>query len=328
MQQCDELTLHPGDKIQKAVNEFFSLFCIGNDRFYPISYHIPLEAVTVSNPYGYCYFTICVSGSIEGDITLNTSSSSSVRQFNSVPAMLDAVKIVDPRFLTKDNLVEPNDSLSKLLDNYLDSLECCYYSTVFPWLRDFLLTYLCKCVYSIDLSLLQPLPEESYSSYFNYSKDYMNLEVISKVFKPNTLVFKQEVVKKRQQLLIQGLKSKESTALSELIQAVLANLDPIPMNKTEIGMFSDHTNLRNYSYLSEEEKNEIVLASPKSNKRRRIENEESSDEDNEMLNYNNFVAWDEQWKGTEERILSNRTRKKLKLVGNCLLAYFSSNVFF
>jgi hypothetical protein len=312
LQLCEELALHSGDKIQKAVNEFFSLFISGNDRFFPISYQIPLEAVAVSNPYGYCYFTISLSGSVDADITLNSTSSSSIKQLSSVPATLDAVKIVDPRFLSKDILVEPNGTLSKLLDNYLECSNCSFYSTVFPWLKDFLLTYLCKCVYSIDLSLLRPLSEESYSSYFNYSKDYVNLEVISKLFKPNTLVFRQEVVKKRQQLLLQGLQAKESTTLSELFQAILANLDPIPMNKTEIGMFSDQVNLRNYNCLSDDEKLEVSLSSPKSNKRKRIEDEESSDEDNEILNYNNFVACDDNWKGAEERILSSRTRRKLK----------------
>jgi hypothetical protein len=307
----------------------FQLFEAGQERAFPISYYAPIEYISVPNDFSSHYFIIYTNGAVETDITFGNSATT-MKQLCSTPASIDLVTFSDPRLITTDTKV--NGSLQKSLteDYFLEDQYSLSLHQQYPWLKDFLLTYLSQVIRSIPSNYLQFI-SASVTDSLQIDSNY--LEEVQKNNKPNTTVYKEALQKKRQQLLTTSLQTKESK-LSQIIQFILSNMDAVPINQSELNLFN-HSNVRGRNFTSiipevenridseknipspkvqiKKEKETVSKSSRNNNHHNGLSSGYSSSSDDEnSLDYTEFLPVSEEIVGNEEMILSYKTRRKRK----------------
>jgi hypothetical protein len=289
---------------------------------YSVTYEAPIEYVAVPNDFGYHYFIIFTNGSVETESTLGDSAST-LKQLANVPALIEPIAFSDPRLITPDSKVY--DNFQRFYNDYYDKeIDSTFgLHRQFPWLKDFLLIYLSKVLQSIPSHFIQFIDQ----SHFTHLENQESLlESLHPVHKPNSTFYKETLLFHRKELLSTSLQSKESK-LSQIIQFILSNLDAVPIYQTELNLFGSHkVNGKNYELLVLE--NEMENSATSRNKKRnnkkldlkktstlRKSGEHSSaptTDDEDSLDYTNFLPASDELIGNEEMILSQKTQKKRK----------------
>lgn len=237
-QEFENLVIRGKGTIQIKVNQFFASFLAQltasppREIAYESSNSINLIS-NVYNDYGYHYFTVYLDGSIEVEETL-AAIANSAKQLTAVPASFDRVISNDKRLITFDS--EVRSMIQRSFDEYCEDH---YYQRhaihmTFPWLKDFLLTYLSQCLQSISSAHLNIISEVHFKSKIQQGLEF---ESVQSHYKPNTMMFKDSLIHARKENFFESIQTKESV-LSQIIQMMLSQLDPIPLNRSELSLFN------------------------------------------------------------------------------------------
>lgn len=237
-QAFENLVIRGKGTIQIKVNQFFASFLAQLTASPPreIAYESSNSVNLISNvynDYGYHYFTVYLDGSIEVEETL-AAAANSAKQLTAIPASFDRVISNDKRLITFDS--EVRSMIQRSFDEYFEDH---YYQRhamhmTFPWLKDFLLTYLSQCLQSISSTHLNIISEVQFKSKIQQRLEF---ESIQSHYKPNTMMFKDSLIHARKQNFFESIQTKESV-LSQIIQMMLSQFDPIPMNRSELSLFN------------------------------------------------------------------------------------------